>query len=138
MSDNTVFKNPIVVEEPIHSITYSNNFIIAAAGGGGKKFGVKNYLYSFRIKKDKISDKPTNRVEFDQLPYVVKAFHNTNILCVCLANKIELYNLNISDGSMTKIIEKSLITSTNDYLSAAATDLANGYLSIGSETGKVW
>ena len=114
---STPFVNPIVAEVPVNCIDYLNGYILAVGGGGGKKYGVRNYLWSYKIKNELISSSPTNTHEFPDncLPLLIKAVNKTDTFCVGLNHDIFLYSLNSDDGSFNQLFKINIISNTQNH-----------------------
>ena len=115
----------VVLEVPIYHIEFLGGYLLVAGAGGGKKYGVRNYFMSFKIKNSLISKEPSNKIEFStEIPYYIKAVP-LNLTCIlCLNDYINVYSLDNNNGNLTQISTiKILDYSTPDiYLSVFSLD----------------
>jgi hypothetical protein len=101
---STSFDSKIVLESPIFGIDYIGNFIVAICGGGGQKFGVKNYLLSYQIKKDKIAKDPIYKLDYgDKLAIFIKSMNKNNIFIVCFDTCSITYSIDLGTGVVIEL-----------------------------------
>ena len=139
---SNTFINPIVCEVPVNCIDYLNGYILAVGGGGGKKFGVRNYLWSYKIKGHLILKNPSNTLEYPDncLPLLIKSINKTASFIVTLNYDINLYSLNISDGSFIEFQKINIIkcNNTSQYITSLSFENAHlNYTAFGDSTGYI-
>lgn len=98
------YDKSVVLEVPIYSIDYLKGFLLVVGAGGGKKFGVRNFLLSMKIKNNKICQEPVHKVEYENdFPIFVKTINKNNTCLVCLGGNVVIYSIDINNGSIKEI-----------------------------------
>ena len=128
------YDNKIVLESPIFGIDYIGNYIVAICGGGGKKFGVRNYLLSYQINKDKISKDAIYKLDYgDKLATFIKSMNKNNIFIVCFDSCSITYSIELGTGEVKEI---SIYENMNN-LSRVYFDLKDENMICGDMKGEI-
>jgi WD40 repeat protein len=134
------------LEAPIYAINTINSYLLIACGGGGKKYGVRNYIYSYKINKDGFSEEPIYSIEYPtEIPLWISTYEvkEYNFFAVCMDNKTLFYKMDIQSGSfkeMYQLITMSFYNADQIYQSVCSFDLLGKRFATGTSDGilKLW